>query len=58
VLPLKGDGKVGLWGVTSYDLIAGGTGSGNVNKAYIRNIQEGLEGNGVAVDPAPASWYK
>ena len=58
VLPLKGDEKVGLWGVTSYDFIAGGTGSGNVNKAYIRNVQEGLEGNGVAVDPAPGSWYK
>ena len=58
VLPLKGDEKVGLWGVTSYDFIAGGTGSGNVNKAYIRNVQEGLEGNGVTVDPAPASWYR
>ena len=58
VLPLKGDEKVGLWGVTSYDFIAGGTGSGNVNKKYIRNVQEGLEGNGVTVDPAPASWYK
>ena len=58
VLPLKGDEKVGLWGVTSYDFIAGGTGSGNVNKAYIRNVQEGLEGNGVTVDPTPGSWYK
>ena len=58
ILPLKGDEKVGLWGVTSYDFIAGGTGSGNVNKKYIRNVQEGLEGNGVAVDPAPGSWYK
>ena len=58
VLPLKGDEKIGLWGVTSYDFIAGGTGSGNVNKKYIRNVQEGLEGNGVAVDPAPGSWYR
>lgn len=58
VLPLKGDEKVGLFGVTSYDFIAGGTGSGNVNKKYIRNVQEGLEGNGVTVDPAPASWYR
>lgn len=58
VLPLKGDEKVGLWGVTSYDFIAGGTGSGNVNKKYIRNVQEGLEGNGVTVDPAPGAWYK
>lgn len=58
VLPLEGDEKVGLFGVASYDFIAGGTGSGNVNKKYIRNIQEGLEGNGLTVDPAPASWYK
>ncbi|MGN1220324.1 MAG: glycoside hydrolase family 3 N-terminal domain-containing protein [Candidatus Cryptobacteroides sp.] len=58
VLPLKGDEKVGLWGVTSYDFIAGGTGSGNVNKKYIRNVQEGLEGNGMNVDPVPTSWYK
>lgn len=58
VLPLSGNEKVGLFGVTSYDFIAGGTGSGNVNKKYIRNLQEGLEGNGVTVDPAPASWYK
>jgi beta-glucosidase len=58
VLPLNGNEKVGLWGVTSYDFIAGGTGSGNVNKKYIRNVQEGLEGNGVSVDPAPGSWYK
>ena len=58
VLPLNGNEKVGLWGVTSYDFIAGGTGSGNVNKKYIRNVQEGLEGNGISVDPAPGSWYK
>ena len=58
VLPLKGDEKVGLWGVTSYDFIAGGTGSGNVNKKYIRNVQEDLEGNGMSVDPAPCSWYR
>ena len=58
VLPLGGDEKIGLWGVSSYDFIAGGTGSGHVNKKYIRNVQEGFESNGVAVAPAPASWYK
>lgn len=58
VLPLAGNEKVGLFGVTSYDFIAGGTGSGNVNKKYIRNLQEGLEGDGLTVDSAPVSWYK
>ncbi len=58
VLPLSGDEKIGLWGVSSYDFIAGGTGSGHVNKKYIRNVQEGFEGNGVTVASAPASWYK
>ncbi len=57
VLPLKGDEKVALFGVTSYDIIAGGTGSGDVNKEYVRSLKEGLEGNGVAVEKNLADWY-
>ena len=58
VLPLKGVKKVALYGVGSYDFIAGGTGSGNVNKAYIRNVADGLRENGFEVDPGTETWYK
>lgn len=49
--------KVALYGLTSYDMIAGGTGSGNVNKAYVRNLADGLRENGLTVDPAVEDWY-
>ena len=50
VLPLKDVKKVALYGTGSYDFIAGGTGSGNVNKPYIRNVAEGLTINGFEVN--------
>ena len=58
VLPLKGVKKVALYGVGSYDFIAGGTGSGNVNKAYIRNVADGLRVNGFEVDASTETWYQ
>ena len=58
VLPLKGVKKVALYGVGSYDFIAGGTGSGNVNKAYVRNIADGLRVNGLEVNADIENWYK
>ena len=57
VLPLAKDTKVALFGVTSYDIVAGGTGSGNVNKAYVRNLKDGLEGDGIYVEPTAPDWY-
>ena len=57
VLPLAKDAKIALYGVASYDLIAGGTGSGNVNKAYVRNLKDGLEGDGMFVEPSAPDWY-
>ena len=58
VLPLKDVKRVALYGTGSYDFIAGGTGSGNVNKPYIRNVAEGLTVNGLEVNQAIQNWYE
>ena len=58
VLPFNGVKKVALYGTGSYDFIAGGTGSGNVNKPYIRNVAEGLTENGLEVNKAIQTWYE
>ena len=62
---LKNDGmlpfepsKVAVFGMNAYKTIAGGTGSGNVNKAYVRNIDEGLAAAGYEVDKKIADLYK
>lgn len=57
-LPMAGVKNVALYGTGSYDFIAGGTGSGNVNKPYIRNVAEGLEVNGFSVNPTIKEWYQ
>ena len=60
VLPIckKCNQKVALYGVGSYEFVAGGTGSGNVNKAYVRNVADGLRENGFEVNAATENWYK
>ena len=47
-----------LYGTGSYDFIAGGTCSGNVNKAYVRNVADGFKANGVEVDADIQRWYE
>jgi beta-glucosidase len=56
-LPLQSGAKVALFGNASYDMITGGTGSGDVNEAYSVSLLEGLKGPGLAVDEALAGGY-
>jgi len=49
-LPLQNMKNVALFGVTSYDFIAGGTGSGDVNEAYTVSLGEGFKNQGFEIN--------
>lgn len=58
-LPFSADIKnIALFGTTSYDFIAGGTGSGNVNRAYTVSLPEGLSNAGLTADPELTALYE
>ena len=57
-LPLKGNEKVALYGISAIDFVAGGTGSGDVNKAYVVNMEDAMTGAGFTLDKGLADYYK
>jgi len=57
-LPLNKDMEIALLGVHSYNFIAGGTGSGDVNEAYTISLEEGLNNAGFNLNDIAKTLYR
>ena len=58
VLPLQAGTRVALFGVGSYELLAGGTGSGHVHRPYVVSLDEGLAREGFTVNAFLSEVYE
>lgn len=56
-LPLAGGAKVALFGNASYDILVGGSGSGNVNRKYKVSLAEGMKNGGFIVENGLSDAY-
>ncbi len=56
-LPLTKVKNLAVFGRTSYEFIAGGTGSGDVNHAYVVNLIDGLQNAGLTIDANVKAAY-
>jgi beta-glucosidase len=57
-LPLAGGKNIALFGNTSYELNSGGTGSGDVNKAYKVSLKQGLVNAGYILNEKLTGNYE
>ena len=57
-LPMERDIQVALMGTTSYNFIAGGTGSGDVNEAYTVSLEEGMKNAGYQINSSGTDFYE
>lgn len=56
-LPLTTGSDVAVFGTASYEFIAGGTGSGDVNKPYVVDLRSGLAAAGFVMNKVTDEFY-